>query len=155
MVSAYSSRPISLLLRKRRKQQSRYLLNQKPLIEVIQPEILEKIDRQLVDFQAHQGDTLRVHEQYLKNEAEFGQILSDLAHMQVDLASNGAGTAEPNHPKRQVVQSLIDSLESINQHQDSTARVHEKYLNGQEAFSHTFSELVARQLAHFRTAQNC
>ncbi len=117
-----------------------------PLVETIQPEVLEKIDRQLVDFQAHQGDTLRVHEQYLKNEAEFGQILSDLAHMQVDLAANGAGTAEPDHPKRQVVQSLINSLESIHNHQDSTARVHEKYLNGQEAFSHTFSELVQRQL---------
>jgi len=113
-------------------------------VESIDPDVIEKIDRQLVDFQAHQGDTLRVHEQYLKNEAEFGQILSDLAHMQVELASNGV--SDPNHPKIQVVQSLINNLASIHDHQNATARVHEKYLNGQEAFSQTFSELVQRQV---------
>jgi polyketide-type polyunsaturated fatty acid synthase PfaA len=123
-----------------------------PLAAAIQPEVIEKIDRQLVDFQAHQGNTLRVHEQYLKNEAEFGQILSDLAHMQVDLTSNG--TVDPNHPKIQVVQSLINSLESIHNHQDSTARVHEKYLNGQETFSQTFSELVQRQLGSVTTSND-
>ncbi|MCD4672096.1 MAG: acyltransferase domain-containing protein [Anaerolineaceae bacterium] len=125
--------------------------SREPLIEPIQPNVIEKIDRQLMDFQNHQGDTLRVHEQYLKNEAEFGQILSDLAHMQVELASNGA--ADPNHPKRQVVQSLINSLESIHDHQDSTARVHEKYLNGQETFSQTFSELVQYQLGSRPTSK--
>ena len=115
-----------------------------PLVDPLSPEVVEKIDRQLADFHAHQSDTLRVHEQYLQNEAEFGKIFSDLAHMEVDLASNGA--ADPNHPKRQVVQSLIDSLARIHDHQDATARVHEKYLSGQEAFSQTFAELVQGQL---------
>jgi acyl carrier protein len=88
-----------------------------------------------------------VHEQYLQNEAEFGKIFTDLAHMEVELASNGA--ADPAHPKRQVVQSLIDSLERIHDHQDATARVHEKYLSGQETFSRTFADLVQRQLSWY------
>ncbi len=39
--------------------------------ETLKPKIVESLERGMVQFHSHQGDTLKVHEQYLQNQVEY------------------------------------------------------------------------------------
>ncbi|MBV6624143.1 MAG: acyltransferase domain-containing protein [Rivularia sp. (in: Bacteria)] len=39
--------------------------------ETLKPKIIESLERGMVQFHSHQGDTLRVHEQYLQHQVEY------------------------------------------------------------------------------------
>ncbi|WP_414621979.1 beta-ketoacyl synthase N-terminal-like domain-containing protein [Calothrix sp. CCY 0018] len=39
--------------------------------ETLKPKIIESLERGMVQFHSHQGDTLKVHEQYLQNQVEY------------------------------------------------------------------------------------
>ena len=39
--------------------------------ETLKPAIIESLERGMIQFHSHQGDTLRVHEQYLQNQVEY------------------------------------------------------------------------------------
>ncbi len=39
--------------------------------DTVKPAVLESLERGMINFHSHQGDTLRIHEQYLQNQVEY------------------------------------------------------------------------------------
>jgi len=103
-------------------------------------EIMRAMEATLAQFQTHQTETQRVHEQYLQNEAEYAKIFSNLAQMEMGVLSSGNASQAA-----QVMQGLERSLMRFHDHQDETLRVHEKYLGNQSEFSRHFIRLIQQQ----------
>ena len=70
----------------------------------------------LKEFQAHQAETVKVHEQFLKNQTEYSKAFFGLMQNPAAL-------------------QMVAQLEAFHQHQADTLRVHEQYLNHQADFA--------------------
>ncbi len=98
----------------------------------------------LAEYQAHQSETLRLHEQYLRTEEEYARAFAQLTQLQSELVSKGA--ASSGSGELQAVLPLFESLERsmtrFHDHQAETLRVHQHYLETQERFSQSFVSSV-------------
>ena len=98
----------------------------------------------LGEYQAHQSETLRLHEQYLRIEEEYARAFAQLTQLQSELVSKGA--ANSGSGELQAVLPLFESLERsmtrFHDHQAETLRVHQRYLETQERFSQSFVSSV-------------
>ena len=70
----------------------------------IKPVILESLDRSMMQFHAQQGETLRIHEQYLQHQVEFTKNFFQLLQQEYSQLINSADLAQP------VVSKVIESL---------------------------------------------
>jgi len=88
---------------------------------------LESLEKGLALFFKHQGETLKVHEQYLNHHLEYTRTFYDLMREQTSLLGRGIpGNA---------VEGLEQSMAGFHEHQGETLRVHEKYLRSQAEVS--------------------
>jgi acyl transferase domain-containing protein len=72
-----------------------------------QQQVLASLERNLIHFQQHQAEILRVHEQYLKNQQEYSQNFLQMLQQQYSLLSTGNST--PTNPANNFVQSGNES----------------------------------------------
>ncbi len=108
---------------------------------VVHIENVRPADTTLGDFQAHQDEILYVHEQYLRNEAEYGQVFARLAQMELELLSHN-GSAQQLESLRLMLESLERSMMRFHDHQAETARIHGQYLEHQRELSRAFVDLM-------------
>jgi acyl transferase domain-containing protein len=106
---------------------------------------LEPLEQILSQFQSHQSEALHIHEQYLKNDAEYSKIFSQLTQAEL-----GVVTSNPNATGLQALESLERSMMRFHDHQGETLKVHEQYLHSQEEFGRSFVNLVQQQMELLR-----
>jgi polyketide-type polyunsaturated fatty acid synthase PfaA len=102
---------------------------------------LVNLEQILSQFQSHQSEALHIHEQYLKNDAEYSKIFSQLTEAEL-----GVVTSSPNATGLQALESLERSMMRFHDHQGDTLKVHEQYLVSQEEFRRSFVNLVQQQM---------
>jgi len=117
------------------------------VVETVAPQpaaagqVLPALEQILEQFQSQQSQALRIHEQYLHNDAEYGKIFSQLTQAELGVVSNS-----PNAIGLQALESLERSMMRFHDHQAETLKVHEQYLRSQEEFSKSFVALVQQQM---------
>ena len=92
----------------------------------------------LVEYQSHQVETLRLHEQYLRTEEEYARAFAQLTQLQTELVSKGSAEAGQLAAVLPLFESLERSMTRFHEHQSETLRIHQRYLETQERFSTTF-----------------
>lgn len=101
-------------------------------------------DNLLAEYQAHQSETLRLHEQYLRTEEEYARAFAQLTQLQTELVSKGSGAPGELQSVIPLFESLERSMTRFHEHQAETLRIHQRYLETQEKFSQTFIQGVSQ-----------
>ncbi|WP_258003613.1 type I polyketide synthase, partial [Fischerella muscicola] len=78
-------------------QQNSLLANGKhsPDAAQLKPSIIESLDRSMMQFHAQQGETLRIHEQYLKDQVEYTKNFFQLLQQEYSQLINEGATTQP------------------------------------------------------------
>ncbi|MCP3927136.1 MAG: SDR family NAD(P)-dependent oxidoreductase [Desulfobacterales bacterium] len=95
------------------------------IADSIEPEKDQKtcIDDTIKSFYKHQNETVKTHEQYLKNSATYLNTFNELMTHQLEVIKN--------NPSCSIPEKVHESMESFHNHQNETLRVHNQYLKGQ------------------------
>jgi polyketide-type polyunsaturated fatty acid synthase PfaA len=93
----------------------------------------------LAEYQAHQSETLRLHEQYLRTEEEYASAFVQLIQLQSELVSKSVNGLQSVQP---LFESLERSMMRFHEHQAETLRIHQRYLETQERFSNSFLQAL-------------
>jgi acyl carrier protein len=107
--------------------------------------VLEALERGLQHSFNHQSETLRVHEQYLNNEAAYASIFAQLMQQQGDLVAQGVSSPQQLEATLKVLQSLSRSLDKFHDHQTETLNVHGEFLHQQSGYAQAFVDLLHQQ----------
>ncbi len=107
--------------------------------------LFETLELGLTQSYGHQSETLRVHQQYLHNQAEYAVIFSKLMQQQGAMFSNGNTSPGQSEVTLTVLKSLARSIEQFHQHQTETLNVHNQFLGQQSAYSQAFVQLLRLQ----------
>ena len=102
------------------------------------PVDLSAVERLLADYQAHQAETVKLHEQYLRTEEEYARAFAQLTQLQTELVSKGSTAPGELQAVLPLFESLERSMTRFHEHQAETLRVHQRYLESQERFAQTF-----------------
>jgi acyl carrier protein len=108
--------------------------------------LFDTLELGLKQSYGHQTETLRVHQQYLNNQAEYAHIFSQLMQQQGLIFSNGNTAPEKSEITLTVLNSLAKSIEQFHQHQTETLNVHNQFLNQQSVYSQAFVQLLQQQV---------
>ncbi|MBD2431551.1 type I polyketide synthase [Fischerella sp. FACHB-380] len=79
-------------------QQQNFLLangKHSPDAAQLKPSIIESLDRSMMQFHAQQGETLRIHEQYLKDQVEYTKNFFQLLQQEYSQLINEGATTQP------------------------------------------------------------
>jgi acyl carrier protein/NAD(P)-dependent dehydrogenase (short-subunit alcohol dehydrogenase family) len=99
---------------------------------------LRDLEQSLARFSEQQREMLRVHEQYLNNQAEYFRIFYQLTQQQQTLLASG--TLSPD-----TADNLTRNMTLFHDHQAETLRVHEQYLHSQGEGLQSFMALIREQ----------
>lgn len=94
----------------------------------------------LADFQAHQSETLKLHEQYLNTEVEYARAFAQMTALQASLVTQAAGNLQAVLP---LFESLERNMARFHDHQAETLKVHQRYLETQESLSQSLLQVIA------------
>ncbi len=106
------------------------------------PELSSTYEHLLMEYQSHQSETLRLHEQYLRTEEEYARAFAQLTQLQSELVSKASGAPGELQDILPLFESLERSMTRFHDHQAETLRVHERYLDTQEHFSQSFVQNI-------------
>lgn len=104
--------------------------------------VFESLERGLAQSYGHQSETLKVHHQYLNNEAAYAGIFAQLMEEQGTLFDHGTSTPERAEVLLHVMQTLARSFEQFHAHQSETLNVHYEFLVQQAAYAQSFVTLL-------------
>jgi acyl transferase domain-containing protein/acyl carrier protein len=113
------------------------------------PAAADVLEQNLAQFGDHQSEVVRLHEQYLTNEEEYGKIYAKLSELEIALISNS--TQDKLDQILPIFEGLERSMARFHDHQAETLRVHAQYLKSQEEYSQNFVKLVEQQVDLSRT----
>ena len=115
-----------------------------PTVVVVQDydRVLDGLERGLAKSYDHQSETLRVHQQYLSNQAAYANIFAQLMQEQGTLFSGDAPVSGQSDVLLQILQSLSRSVEQFHQHQAETLTVHSHFLDQQSTYAQAFVDLL-------------
>lgn len=116
-------------------------------------QVLAGLERGLAQSYDHQSEMLRVHQQYLSNQAAYADLFTALMQEQGALFTAGddgphqAGASRSASGERveallQVLQGLNRSVAQFQTHQSETLDVHGQFLSQQSAYAQAFIELL-------------
>ena len=111
--------------------------------------VLDGLERGLAKSYDHQSETLRVHQQYLSNQAAYASIFAQLMQEQGTLFSGDAPVSGQSDVLLQILQNLSRSVEQFHEHQAETLTVHSQFLGQQAAYAQAFVDLLQ---THYGTA---
>jgi acyl carrier protein len=111
--------------------------------------VLDGLERGLAKSYEHQSETLKVHQQYLSNQASYASIFAQLMQEQGTLFTDDAPVSGQSEVLLQVLQSLSRSVEQFHAHQADTLTVHSQFLDQQSTYSQAFVDLLQ---THYGTA---
>lgn len=98
----------------------------------------------LSEYQAHQSETLRLHEQYLRTEEEYARAFAQMTQLQTELVRKGSGASGELQSVIPLFESLERSMTRFHEHQAETLRIHQRYLETQEKFSQAFMQGISQ-----------
>ena len=102
--------------------------------------LLESLSAGMAKFYDHQNRTLEIHEQYLRQQGQFAELLSQVIQHQDRLLHQAQnGSAGP------LAENLHRSLENFHQLQDRGLQVHQQFLEQAAANSKAFANLLEKQ----------
>ncbi|MCD6286064.1 MAG: hypothetical protein J7M39_09155, partial [Anaerolineae bacterium] len=104
--------------------------------------VLDGLERGLARSYDHQSETLRVHQQYLSNQAAYASIFAQLMQEESTLFSGDAPVSGQSDVLLQILQSLSHSVEQFHEHQAQTLTVHSQFLDQQSAYAQAFVDLL-------------
>ena len=104
--------------------------------------VFESLERGLAQSYGHQSETLRVHHQYLNNEAAYAGIFAQLMEEQGVLFDHGTVSPERAEVLLHVMQTLARSFEQFHAHQSETLNVHYEFLAQQATYAQSFVTLL-------------
>ncbi|HVN56486.1 MAG TPA: beta-ketoacyl synthase N-terminal-like domain-containing protein [Anaerolineaceae bacterium] len=105
------------------------------------------VEKSIAEFQAHQNETLKVHEEYLRSQSEYTRTFADLMQMGYNMFQNPAAQSGGIENAVRVMESIERSLARFHEHQSETLRVHEQYLKNQTDFTQAILSLLQNQAA--------
>ncbi|MBT4525490.1 MAG: acyltransferase domain-containing protein [Deltaproteobacteria bacterium] len=82
------------------------------------------VDRSMEHFYQHQNETLKVHNQFLKQQSEYSKSFMQIMLQQTQSTNPNAFSVD-----------VVNSINQFHKHQSDTLRVHENYLNQQVSHS--------------------
>ena len=82
--------------------------------------LLASLEHGLAQFFDHQSSTLHVHERYLKNQAEYAQLIFQIAREQFGLSQHGRETPHQAASTLAVLESLERNVMRFHDHQAET-----------------------------------
>ncbi len=105
--------------------------------QVISPAISpDELNQNLVQLNAHQDETLKVHEQYLANQADTSRAFARLVETGL------AGYAKEHGSGSEYLDSFERIIGKFNELQKEANRVHERYLASQQHFTDQIIALI-------------
>ncbi len=107
--------------------------------------ILASLESSLKQFHQHQEEILRVHEQFLNHQIEYGKTFCQLMEQQNLLFVNENVTQQQLETKLAVLESSERSINKFQAYQDETLRIHEEYLKHEKDYAKTFCQLIQQQ----------
>ncbi len=107
--------------------------------------VFEGLERGLLHSYDHQSETLRVHQQYLSNQASYADIFAALMQEQGSLVTSENTAGSRAEVLLQVLQSLTRSVEQFHAHQAETLQVHGQFLKQQSDYAQAFVQLLQTQ----------
>ena len=113
------------------------------------PAAASVMEQNLAQFGQHQSEVIRLHEQYLNNEEEYGKIYAKLSELEIALVSNAS--QDKLDQIVPIFEGLERSMARFHDHQAETLRVHAQYLKSQEEFSQNFVKLIEQQVSPAKT----
>ena len=122
-----------------------------PAVVVVQDydRVLEGLELGLAKSYDHQSETLRVHQQYLSNQAAYASIFAQLMQEQGTLFAGDSPVSGQSDVLLQILQRLSRSVEQFHEHQAGTLTVHSQFLDQQAAYAQAFVDLLQ---THYGTA---
>ncbi|MGB3650027.1 MAG: phosphopantetheine-binding protein, partial [Rivularia sp. (in: cyanobacteria)] len=100
-------------------QQQNSLFGKTESTEALKPKVVESLERGMIKFHSHQGDTLRVHEQYLQNQVEYTKNFFQLLQKEYEQIVENEGDIEvktsltiPVTENQNSAASIIDKKEA-------------------------------------------
>ena len=90
----------------------------------------------LEQLSAHQSEVVRLHEQYLRNQEEYGKIYARLSELEIALVSNAA--QDKLDQVVPVFEGLERSMARFHEQQAETLRVHAQYLKARTNMPRTW-----------------
>ena len=115
--------------------------NSNSTAEYAEPLLME-LDSVVEQFQQHQTQALKLHDQYLQNDASYTEIVGSLTSQQLQLAQEPVDSLEKNEQLSMVLKSVNRSMDRIHHHQNETARLHEQYIENHADFTRSFTQLL-------------
>lgn len=103
---------------------------------------LSGLERALEYAFSHQTETLRVHQQYLTNEAAFTNIVGQVLKEQARMIMDGNAPNSVIEARRQVAESVSKSLVQFHDHHAQTLTVHEQFLQQQASYVQSYMGLL-------------
>ena len=98
--------------------------------------LMENLDKSLSNFQKQQNETLKVHEQFLANQAEYSKGFLNLISQQSEFMRNS---------QKALPQEVLDNMSRFHQHQSETMRIHEQYVAHQLEYTRGSFEMIRQQ----------
>lgn len=110
-------------------------------------QFFDSLANTLAQIGKQQGETLRVHSQYLNHQTEYSKIFFQLLQQQQGLLGHG-GQGDPSIEA--MVAPLLESLENgmthLHRHEADTLHLHESYLQHQVVYSQACVQMLQQQL---------
>ncbi len=111
----------------------------------------QALGESLARLAGHQGEVLRLHEQYQRNQEEYGKIFARLTEQQIALLSGAP--AEKLAQIGPVFESLERSMQRFHDLQAETLRIHAEYLQSQEEYARSLAALAHQQAGALQGGQ--
>ena len=99
----------------------------------------ETMEHGLSGFYQHQNETLRVHQHYLDQQAEYARTVYQLMQQRIELASQGIV----------IPPEVEQQMQMFHAHQSETLRIHEQYLNQQSEQTQSALKITELQLGDY------
>lgn len=93
----------------------------------------------LAQFQAHQSETLKLHEQYLNTEVEYARAFAQMTTLQANLVNQAGVNAQAILP---LFESLERNMARFHEHQAETLKIHQRYLETQASLSQSMLQVL-------------
>jgi polyketide-type polyunsaturated fatty acid synthase PfaA len=122
-------------------------MSQHPATTSAYARFFDSLDQTLSQLGKQQGETLRVHQQYLDHQAEYTMVALQLLQQHALFGGRSGMGPMLEEVAGPLLKSLERSLLHLHNHEEGTLHLHEHYLKHQVAYSQACVQLLKQQWA--------
>ncbi len=109
--------------------------------------VLTSLENRLQQFEKHQTEICRVHEQYLNQQQEYTKIVLDVVRQQNALFVNDNFIQQPVETRKIILESADRSLNKLHEHQGKVLNLHKQYIDHQVEYAVNFLQTTVKGYA--------